>query len=256
MVTFFDANIAFGAPSFRQVSSVSDAAGLRRVMEEHGISRCLAWHYAQVGVSPQDGNELLCRALAGCDDIVGSLVLLPPQTKETPFPDILARMRQAGCRAIRLFPDTNRYILSRTVFGAVFDEVSERRIPVLIPVSRDTVGSYASYDAIYRFLADYPRVTCIIVNTGIWGADRFFRPLVERYERVFVETSYLCLTADALESFVRDCGADRLVFGSGFPERYIGASVMEILHARISDEEKQAIASGTMERILAEVDLR
>ena len=254
MIRFHDANIALGAPYIQSGAPVYDGAALRKLMAERGIAKALVWHHAQAGSSAQEGNDLLCGGIAGCDNLVGSLALLPPQTKETPFRAFLDRMRETGCRAIRLFPDPHHYLLQRVVFGKVLDELAERKIPVVIAIVRDIHGRFTGYETVYRFLADYPGITCIVANTGIWGADRYFRPLVETYRNVHIESSYVALTAGAVETFVRDCGPDRMVFGSGFPDRYIEASMMEVLHAGIPETAKVAIASGNLDRLLAAAD--
>jgi predicted TIM-barrel fold metal-dependent hydrolase len=56
-----------------------------------------------------------------------------------------------------------------------------------------------------------------------------------------------------IESFTADYGAQRILFGSGFPEAHFGGMMMAIKHAQISDQDRQNIASRNLERILSEV---
>ena len=58
-----------------------------------------------------------------------------------------------------------------------------------------------------------------------------------------------------IESLVAEYGASRLLFGSGFPESYIGGMMLALRHARIPEEAKAAIAGGNLERILARAEL-
>jgi hypothetical protein len=51
---------------------------------------------------------------------------------------------------------------------------------------------------------------------------------------------------------VADYGAQRLLFGSGFPESYLGGMMLTLRHARIPDKAKEAIASGNLERVIEE----
>jgi predicted TIM-barrel fold metal-dependent hydrolase len=95
----------------------------------------------------------------------------------------------------------------------------------------------------------------VLCDTGVWGADRFYRPLVERYDRVFLDTSMVSIGDGLLESLCRDYGAHRLLYGSGFPDRVPEAAMLSLLHAELSDAEVAAIASGNARRLLEEAEL-
>ena len=69
--------------------------------------------------------------------------------------------------------------------------------------------------------------------------DRMFRPLLDRYPNVYVDTAQYLLDG-GLESLVADYGAQRVLFGSGFPESYMGGMMMTLQHARIPVEAKTA----------------
>ena len=107
---------------------------------------------------------------------------------------------------------------------------------------------------VYALLSEFPDLVCVACDHGCWGEDRMFRPLLERYPHFYVDTAQYLLDG-GLESIVADYGARRLLFGSGFPESYMGGMMMALKHARIPDAAKQAIAGGNLERILEEAAL-
>ncbi|MEI6424397.1 MAG: hypothetical protein WCP55_19425, partial [Lentisphaerota bacterium] len=76
-------------------------------------------------------------------------------------------------------------------------------------------------------------------------------PLLENFPNVRLESSLLSLEAGGLEETVRQYGASRIVFGSGFPERYIESATLQLTHADISDKEKKMIAKENLESIMA-----
>ena len=84
--------------------------------------------------------------------------------------------------------------------------------------------------------------------------DRFFRPLIERYPNVAVDTSQYLLDG-GIEAFVADYGSRRMLYGSGFPESYFGGMMMAIKNAQIPSAAKEAIAHGNLERIIEETRL-
>jgi predicted TIM-barrel fold metal-dependent hydrolase len=105
---------------------------------------------------------------------------------------------------------------------------------------------------VYELLRQAPDLVCVLCDLGDWGSERFYRPLLDRYRGVHVETSVLALHESAIETVVRDHAAERLLFGTGFPDRSPGAAMLPVVHADISDEAKVAIASGNARRLLAE----
>jgi len=72
---------------------------------------------------------------------------------------------------------------------------------------------------------------------------------------VHVETSLLSLEDGGVESMCGQFGAQRLVFGTGLPERYAESTSLQLTHADISDQDRAAIASGNLERLLEEAQL-
>jgi len=78
--------------------------------------------------------------------------------------------------------------------------------------------------------------------------------LVEKYPNVYVDTAQYLLDG-GIEAFVRDYGPSRMLFGSGFPDAYFGGMMLALRHAEISEEAKEAISGGNLERILQEAQL-
>jgi predicted TIM-barrel fold metal-dependent hydrolase len=149
--------------------------------------------------------------------------------------------------ALRAFPSSHRFLLNAVAMGTWLEPMVERRIPLFLSVARG-----ADWRDVYSILAEFPELVCVICDHGCWGMDRLFRPLLERYPYVYIDTAQYFLDG-GLEALVADYGARRILFSSGFPESYFGGMMMALKHARIPDEAKRAIASGNLERLLAEV---
>ena len=131
--------------------------------------------------------------------------------------------------------------------GAWLAPMVAHRVPLFLSVERG-----ANWQIVYDLMAEFPDLVCVICDHGCWGEDRRFRPLIERYPHVYVDTAQYLLDG-GVEAFVKDYGSERMLFGSGFPASYLGGMMMLIQHARISDEDKNAIAGKNLERMLSEV---
>jgi len=246
-ITFFDCNACIGLPVVRVYRPAPDSADLMARLAHARIDKALVWHTLQFDYSPQEGNRLLAEDISGRSDVFGCWAIVPPHTREIIDTSFFDRMRASRVVALRAFPDKHNFIMDRIVFGKFLDEVSDRRIPVL--VSAQTGMNWNSIQALLR---DFPDLTCVICDLGSWGVDRRTWPLLEHFPNVYIETSYLSLAACGLQATVANYGANRLLFGTGFPNMYAHASVLDLVHSEISEEDKHLIAHGNLERLISE----
>lgn len=245
---FFDCNAYIGFPAVRGLAEAATGADLLAEMDHCGVEQALVWHIAQHDAAPQTGNQLLADAIQAHPRLLGCWTILPNQANEfPPFDSFLSQMRSARVVAVRAYPISHHYLLNSVSMGDWLAGLVDHRVPLFL-----SVGRGADWGIIYSLLAEYPDLLCVICDHGSWGEDRRFRPLIDRYPHVYIETS-LYLLDGGIESFVERYGPYRMLYGSGFPECYLGGMQMTIRHAQISDEAKIAIASGNLERILAEI---
>ena len=249
---FFDGNAFIGSGQRGTWRPAPDRDAMLAAMDDAGIERALVWHVGQQDWSVADGNDLASAAAAGAERLWGCWTLLPPQTGELPpVGKLFDRMRRERIRAVRLFPGDHRYVAGRTALGTLLDALARRRVPVFLSLER---GGF-DYPAVDRLLAEFPRLSVVLCDVGVWGVDRFLRPLLDRFPLLRAETSCLALHDAVLEPLVHRHGAGRFLFGSGFPERLPASAMLPLVHAELSDDEKRLIASGNLERLIGEVKL-
>ncbi len=247
---FFDCNAYFGLPAIRPLMPVPTVEMLLAEMDRAGIERALAWHIAQHDASPQLGNRLLADAIRSHERLIGCWTVLPNHAHEFPPPAVLfEQMRQARVAAIRIFPASHRFPANALALGELLEAMVARRVPLFLSLRRG-IG----WPGVYALLAEFPDLVCVVCDHSCWGEDRSFRPLLARYPHVYVDTAQYLLDG-GIESLVADFGAERLLFGSGFPESYPGGMMLALRHAQISEEARQDIAAGNLERILQATSL-
>lgn len=218
-------------------------------MDRAGIERAVVWHVAQLDAGPLTGNELLSGAIAGRSRLDGCWSLLPTSTGEMgDVSEWFDAASAAGVVAVRAWPEANRYLLRREVFGEVFEQLIARGMPLFWRPRDPNVPT--SWSEIYDLLREYPALTVVLCNVGCWGPDRLFRPLLAAYPNVCLETSGYILDG-GVESFVASYGAERLLFGSDFPASYMGSMMLAIKHSDLTQADKELIASGNAERLFA-----
>lgn len=248
---FIDSNIYLGRDVHGFYKSASSASEMLKIMDGLNIEKAVAWHITQHDYSPAEGNIALAKTISGSNRLLGCWTILPAQTEEVIKKDFFEQMKKNRIVAIRVFPVQQRFILSKAVFGKVFNEMMKRNIPLMLSLRKDAV----TWEMIYSLLKEYPELLCILCDIGIWGVDRYTFPLLENHRNVYLETSLLSLNEGSFDLVVKKYGAERLVFGSGFPERYPEAAMLDLIHANISETDKIKIAYKNMENIISRVKL-
>ena len=243
-LTFFDANVIVGKPQHETLfTPLATPEDLGHYLHSQNLCGALVWHWAQSEGHPSSGNQLVEPYADVSRKVFPCRALLPPATDEpTGLPGGLSGLLPG---AVRLFPESHRYLMNRVVWDDLLDELTENRVPVLLSTEHGT-----DWDQIYGLLRDYPELTCVICDIGTWSMDRYTYPLLKAYPNVHIETSMLSIEDGGVEEMVRRFGARRLVFGTGFPKRYAEASTLQLTHADIGDADKQAIAADNMLRLI------
>ena len=255
---FFDCNCCFGRPARPDKSPLicPEVDDLLGQLVRAGIGRAIAWHVAQFDVSPQYGNAILADAIRNRPNLLGAWTVLPDQTGEMPLDKLFDDMKANRIVALRVFPPTGRYLLNALTMGPLLDEMTARHIPLIYSIKRiqPSMGETQVWRTLYDLLADFPDLVVIVADHSSWGSDRLFRPLIENYPGVHIETS-LYFIDGGIEDFVEHYGPESLLFGSGLPERYPGGGMLALRHAEFSESDKLAVAAGNLDRIVKEVRL-
>jgi predicted TIM-barrel fold metal-dependent hydrolase len=254
-ISYFDCNASIGAPASGVFQPCLTADELLRELDWVGVERALVHHALMRDQSPAVGNAILAESIRGQPRLVGAWAILPPQTGELlPAPAFFHAMREQNIKALWAFPEEQRYLLRGKVFGAFLQQISDRRIPLF--VSRQAAGlrPAESWQLVYDLLDDYPDLTLVVAAHGPWGEDRFFRPLLEQHARFHLDISRYELDCGLCE-LVHIYGAERLLYGSSFPDRSMGGPRLMVAHAGLEDDARRAIAGANLARLLAEVDL-
>ena len=83
------------------------------------------------------------------------------------------------------------------------------------------------------------------------AVDRDIRPLLENYRGVHFEVSSFW-PPEGVRDLARKYGADRILYGSGFPRYNHGNMMAAIRNLELDEADKRLVASGNLERILSE----
>ena len=247
---FFDADCCIGSgpgigirPGVERLLSEMDRSGVDRALVRHGNFKLLG---------AEAGNRELAEMLArdGSGRLYGVWCILPEQCPELPRGDeFFAAMKRHRIRALTLYPDDHLFVPCRLSIGRVMDAAAERRIPVLFEAAHN------DWSKIYAFVREFPRNRIVIYECwGKWGHDRQLRPLLENCENVFYSIGGYQVP-EGIRDLVELYGAERILYGSGFPRYNHGTGMLQLKHGGMTDGDVARIAGKNLEKMLAEVQL-
>ena len=243
---FFDCHVSYGMDiADSQLYPVHTIDRVHAEMKRAGVKNAVVWRIESAGAGPPIGNALLAEDLKKYDNMYGVWALLPPHTHEIFEPDrMLDEMKKNRIIGWKLCPAAARFMVRPFALKPWLELGVRHNIPFFIDTAHGT-----SLDAVADLLEAYPELTVVLTDANVWPNDRNLRPFVAEFPNVYLDLSY-CITAGVLESFVKEYGASRLLYGSRFPYSYFGANMMMIKHADIDEEDKVSIAGGNMKRII------
>lgn len=240
---FFDCNCQIGRSGAPVAGGPVTAQEIVDRLQPMGIRRALVYSALSKELHPVEGNAAVLEEVQD-SPLVPCWSALPASTREMGTPDLFIRqMRTNRVGALRLFPSTHSYNLSEWCMGTLYEALEADRVPIFVELAQ------TNFDHIASALKAFPSLRLIILRPA-YRSDRMIFPLMERYEHLCVDTSNY-VASGAIEEVCKRFGSHRLIFGTGMPFFEPGAAVSPITYAEIDDEDKQAIAGGNLDDLLA-----
>ena len=155
-------------------------------------------------------------------------------------------------RGVRLYPQHHSYHpLYEPETDRIITYAAGCQWPVLLPLRLIMNWGMPMMDlaVINALIERHPKATWILAGINYLHELQLAVNLMRRFETVHLETSCI-MGYDAIAKTVHQCGFDQVLFGSGAPIQHGGAGVSKIVHAKISDDAREAILCGNAKRLL------
>ena len=135
--------------------------------------------------------------------------------------------------------------------GPVIERAIELDVPVLQHTWKKVTGNLefeSTPDHFADLAARYPEAKLIFGHVG--GDWEYGIKAVKHHPNTYLETAGGNPEAGFVEMAVREVGAGRVVYGSDAAGRSFASQIGKVYGADISDEEREQILGGNMERLL------
>jgi hypothetical protein len=246
-IALFDAFCGFGGARRGETARPS-ADDLIAEMQRLDITRALA------RIAPEDldqdvaaSNARLYAACAGRPELVPCPIVLPSGGDFPPAEEQIAGHVAQGCGAVWIRPGPDYWSLAPWASGALFSALEARRLPVLLTESMVTLEQVAG------LASRHPRLPVLLAGVS-YRQQRTLLPLLRACPGVHLVLGEGYAVHLGLEQIVAEVGAERVLFGTGFPRTEAMCAITYLLYSALAEEQKQMIGCQNGERLLNEVE--
>lgn len=173
--------------------------------------------------------------------------------------DLAESVRDLGMRAVKVYPHWHGYQLNSPPADALCSAAGELGLPVLLPVravDRRQLGwVFDVPDLALNDIADlvsrHPDTSFVILEGVGFTGSRLGRDAASLPRNYWIEVSRIPLfIGQELVHLTETLGADRLMFGTGMPFKYVDPVTLKLSKMAVSDEDLSAIRGRNAERLL------
>jgi len=224
------------SPEF--VLSLMDRAGIDKACITH--TQCRFQDFVE-------GNNATAAAVrAHPDRFIGFFAVNPARYLGV-LDEVGRCLDQLGLVALRVFNNEANFTsgwgagVDGLMHRKLFEKASERGIPVY------TDGGFP-FSLILSLARTYPSIRFISAGVGYGNAAEAIIAANEA-SNLWLDTMAMDIQ-DGVELLVKECGAEKLVFGSGMPLSSPSSAMLMVTMAGISEKDKAKVMGGNLARIL------
>ena len=188
---------------------------LLALMEDYRIDHGVCFHQHAL-LDPKDGNSKMAALAKESNGKLSVCAVLDPALGADCLPGdgtLKERLQAFGPACLRVFPE-----LCRIPFHSFYwEEILEAADALGLPLIVDYEYTTEFLCNIPTVCQEYPNVKFVMIRMGCCQSRQIF-PLLRKRQNVYFTVERMTDTLQ-IEEINEKCGCDRLLFGSGFPER-------------------------------------
>ncbi|MBC7289518.1 MAG: amidohydrolase family protein [Armatimonadetes bacterium] len=238
MAAIIDINTFFGPSQRPGVDWSLDE--LLRLMDRYHVERALTLSLLGVHYDFVSGNTETLQACRRHPQLIPVGTVDPRRYIDCA--DEIKRCLDEGVRVFRFFPDAQGWPVEHRHFIDLCEQIADARAAIMV-----AAGNAGWPSRLAQLLGDLPAPVVLLgVGYGV------FSELLAALSHCpsFYCDGQMFDTPGAYE-LVRDvAGADRVIFGSGIPERYFASAYFMVIHSELTEDERRAVLYRNAARVL------
>jgi predicted TIM-barrel fold metal-dependent hydrolase len=249
MIELFDAQTGFGGGR-RGRTWVPTLEELLEHMDRLSVARALVrTEFEEMDRDAMFSNRLLYEACAQHECLVPCPTVLPTGHGDVPpereqIDELIAH----GGVGATLRPGRDGWSTAEWCAGTLLGLLEERRIPALCR------NSALGFEAVADLAGRHPELPIVMFHLG-YRSQRILVSLMKAFGNVYLAVGSPYSVHQGIESMTGHVGAERLLFGTGFPYAEPMASITMLTYSDLGDADKQLVGSGNLERLIGGIRL-
>lgn len=166
------------------------------------------------------------------------------------------KISDEGLKGIGLYPELQKFDLGDPKYFPVFDLARACWFVVTINMgsaARSLDGASASPRDLAKIMADFPGLKVVVSCLGDLKTARETLEILPGKDNIYIDTAY-CAEVQPDKGFfkeiIREYGAERVLFGSGYPWSTPSRELQIIRSLDITEKEKSLVLGGNAARLL------
>ncbi len=219
---------------------------LLALMEDYHIDHAVCYH-AHTWLDPRDGNTKMAKIAEASNGKLGLCLMLDPILGADNLPgegSLQQRIAAMRPECLRVFPKMNRVPFHPFYWEEILDAANALGLPLLI----DEPYKPEFFCQLPAISEQYPNIQFILIEQGCCEGRRIF-PLAQKCKNVYFTCERMLDNQQIEELEARGC-SEKLLFGSGYPNRPHAGALGLVLYANISQENREKILHKNWEAMV------
>lgn len=234
-------------PYFNMHVPDAEAPAMIRNMDVCGIDKVVVSTTMSFDTDIVFGNTMMLEALAAFPGRMYGACAVSGNYPELSLAELERTMANPAVVMIKVHPWSTRCRLNDRRMKPILNYAAERGHFVLVHTWLDG-DPYGNQDIFAGVAADYPTINWLMGHSGgPYGGIRAVE-IAQVLPNVFLDLTLSMCPAQQVEFFVREVGAERVIFGTDNPFIDPRPQIGRVALARISDDDKAKIFGANVRR--------
>jgi predicted TIM-barrel fold metal-dependent hydrolase len=219
-----------------------EAEDLVAEMDRLGMETIWVSHQASMSTEAAWGNDQVLKAMKRFPTRIRGYAICYPVDETAGIKEI-RRCVAAGMRGIKMH-NSNGVQYNAPGYEPVWALADARRIPVLL-------HTWADLHTMQPLFERYRNLPILLGHSGANASANMYVEYAKRHPHLFIELCFSRAPYGLVEYFIRQLGAERIVFGSDAPWMSMQQQLGRLLYAGISERDQKIILVENPQRICA-----
>lgn len=226
----------------------NDAAGMIEEMDRLGIRQGWIAAHAAISADAVRGNDEAAEAVRAYPGRFVGYVVVDPNYPDEVRSELERRMAQPEFRMIKIHPSLAQYPIDGPAYEPVWEMARERNCPVLTHAWSGC--PYCGPEPVRRVLERHPELRLIFGHALFPTTFEEAARLASAFPNLWLDITSSNHCYRMIEHAVATVGAHRILYGSDMPFLGAAGALGRILHAEISEADKELILGGNARGLL------